>query len=191
MSGVPNRTGDGYEKGLAMALHQGEDHGDPGVWASTGEWSPEAQPQSVHVAAPKWAAPNLANAQGGVETNSPAAAVQAFEMMAETFEREPRKNEARDLCSGKTLGECGDLLSKWLLEVLSLRSQSTGRAYSRNVFPLPTSSSALMTFDPTLNVNEVNWACCVALSLNSMWGADLSNGAEPNEPQKLCLAGIV
>ena len=78
------------------------------------------------------------------------------------------KSDACDSFGGKSLGKCGFFLSKRLLEVLPLRSQSTGKGNKKGVFPLPTSRSCFLDLDPFLSEEELSWVFCVCLSLNSI-----------------------
>jgi hypothetical protein len=112
-------------------------------------------------------------------------------MMAGAFVSACGKKDARECISGKTLGECGKVLSKWLLEVLPLRSQPTGKVSSVSVFPLPTSRRCYLECFSFLSDAECDWMVCVTSSLNSLWGSDVVNDAYPNPTQQKCLEGLV
>eukprot|EP00438_Fugacium_kawagutii_P025002 Skav224823 [mRNA] locus=scaffold613:211653:214870:- [translate_table: standard] len=89
--------------------------------------------------------------------------------------------------SGRSLGACGGLVLHRLLEVVPLRSETTGKLERLAIFPLPTSRNLLEEFDPGLSCDEVTWLLCVCLSLNSVWGG-LSFCDEPiNGAQRSCL----
>eukprot|EP00438_Fugacium_kawagutii_P028520 Skav226749 [mRNA] locus=scaffold3942:27571:31074:- [translate_table: standard] len=92
---------------------------------------------------------------------------------------------------GLSLGQCGDKLFQRLLEVLPLRSKTTGRGDSRAVFPLPSSRDVLIGLYPTLHNEELSWLQCVCISLNSMWGEELFSTAAVNEVQMGCLGYLV
>ena len=83
----------------------------------------------------------------------------------------PRKSHVADLV-GKRMVELGPRILQWLLEVVPLRSKSTGRS-STSVFPLPTSSTLLRSVCPALSEDEMSWLVCVCVSLNSVWGEEV------------------
>ena len=85
---------------------------------------------------------------------------------------------------------CCDLF-QYLLEVLSLRSQTTGRGSKGGIFPLPTSRERLLVFDPGLTEFEVFSCLCVCVSLNSFWGSDLTSEDELNDAQRACMGEIL
>ena len=191
MNEASNRTEPGYEGGMALAPRWCSDTEDLGTVIQTGGGPPDHWEQSVHVTAPKWAGENSFGTVEGAKTGALGNAVAALDMTAETFERGPQKVEARALLSGKTLADCGSFLANRLLEVLPLRSQSTGRGSPTCVFPLPTSRSTFLSIDEKMDKREVAWAQCVTLSLNSMWGGPVCHEKEPNDAQQRCLTGIV
>eukprot|EP00438_Fugacium_kawagutii_P016937 Skav234517 [mRNA] locus=scaffold2162:214817:223139:- [translate_table: standard] len=116
----------------------------------------------------------------GVDSSEPSAAVSARE-----------KVFAPDRMIGKSLVSCGGFLLHRLLEVLPLRSKPTGRMEKMAIFPLPTSRSVLMQFDPMLGELELTWLLCVCLSLNSLWGSLLHHDQAPNGAQATCLQHLV
>ena len=191
MNEASNRTESGYEGGMALAPRWCCDAEDLGPVSQTGGGTPDHWGQSVHAAAPKWAGENSFVTVEGAKIGTLGDAVAAFETTAETFERGPQKVEARATLSGKSLADCGSFLANRLLEVLPLRSQSTGRGSPASVFRLPTSRSTFLSIDEKMDEGEVAWAQCVTLSLNSLWGGSMCHEGEPNVPQQRCLAGIV
>eukprot|EP00438_Fugacium_kawagutii_P010590 Skav221627 [mRNA] locus=scaffold4037:51236:58385:+ [translate_table: standard] len=94
------------------------------------------------------------------------------------------------LC-GRLLMGCGVNVYQFLLEVVSLRSQSTGRPNSKAVYPLPTSRSHLCGAFPDLTGVVVDWLMCVVLCLNSYWGSEPFCDKPPNVIQLKCLRGLV
>ena len=190
MKGEAKQLEAGYEGGWEMAPCRGD---TPGLSATAvgaslaAEWH---RVQSVHEAAPKRAAVNLEGVQDAAESSCVAEAVSALEAMVATFEPEPRKNDACESLAGRRLSECGTVLLKQLLEVLPLRSKTTGEGVCSGVFPLPTSRSAFLGIEPVLGEEVLTWTECVVLSLNSLWGVDLTNERMANKVQQTCLKGI-
>ena len=84
------------------------------------------------------------------------------------------------------LVELGPRILQWLLEVVPLRSKSTGRC-SSSVFPLPTSSSLLRGICPSLGEDELSWLTCICVSLNSVWGEEVHYDGEVNEVTQECI----
>ena len=95
--------------------------------------------------------------------------------------------ELHGMVQGVTLTGLGNPILQRLLEVCLLRSKSTGIGEGQCLFPLPTSSSTLQKVFPNLSSDEVAWLCCLAISLNSMWGGSLFNGKSPSKIQRGCL----
>lgn len=190
MKGEAKQLEAGYEGGWEMAPCRGD---TPGLSATAvgaslaAEWH---RVQSVHEAAPKRAAVNLESVQDAAESSCVAEAVSALETMLATFEPEPRKNDACESLAGRRLSECGTVLLKQLLEVLPLRSKTTGEGVCSGVFPLPTSRSAFLGIEPVLGEEVLTWTECVVLSPNSLWGVDLTNERMANKVQQTCLKGI-
>ena len=176
----------GYEEGLAQALRQMK-HPGP-VEAPDGAVS--ALAQSVHVAAPKRAALNsFATDEVAAEVTDQAVpklmAQNSFDIHQESltgpgvadaagleptlgaFESAIGKNDAVLSVTGRTLGKCGTVLVTKLLEVLPLRSQSKGKGSKEAIFPLPSSRSIFLSFDPFMSDEVISWAQCVTFSLNS------------------------
>ena len=137
MSGSHHQDEDGYERGKEMAPPQQNGTGTPVRGARHGAVALGEPWQSVHVVPPKWEGMN--SFEKVIEENDliDGAVDPALKTMAGTFAAASAKNDARAILPGKRLGQCGDFLSKWLLEVLPLRSQSKGKDSARGVYPLP------------------------------------------------------
>lgn len=104
---------------------------------------------------------------------------------------EPRKKSRVLGVEGLLLKQCGGLVNQRLLEVLSLRSQSTVGLSSESAFPMPTSRELLVGFDPALNDDEIFWTLNLCLSLNSLWGGELHFDGKLNKAKKACLGGLI
>ena len=102
----------------------------------------------MHEAAPKWASTNSFSTRGAAAASSGFADGMALEITAEAFESAHRKKDADQCVTGKSLGSCGSVLGTRLLEVLPLRSQTTGRGSHKAIFPLPTSRAAFFQLNP-------------------------------------------
>ena len=74
---------------------------------------------------------------------------------------------------GSTLEGLGLKVQQWLLEVSPLRGKSTGRRSSATLFPLPTSSSVLLSAFPSLGPPGVAWLASICMGLNSLWGEEM------------------
>ena len=83
------------------------------------------------------------------------------------------KSSESAIFSGKTLGNSGARLLQYLLEVFTLRSQTTGLRDKSAIFPLPTSRSKLAEAFPKLRDDELSWLVICCVCLNSYWGQDL------------------
>ena len=81
----------------------------------------------------------------------------------------------------------GSFLVQKLLEVLPLRSKSTGRVASSAILPLPTSRKVFMHLWPGCPEHVVQWITCVCLSLNSFWGDTILSERVPTTFQKRAL----
>jgi hypothetical protein len=145
----------------------------------------------LHDAPPKWEDKNSFQQTSHGHTRRGEVVDLALETTAEAFVSASEKSDACDSFGGKSLGKCGFFLSKRLLEVLPLRSQSTGKGNKKGVFPLPTSRSCFLDLDPFLSEEELSWVFCVCLSLNSMWGCEVCNEQVANRAQIGCLENIV
>ncbi len=77
------------------------------------------------------------------------------------------------------------------LEVLPLRSKSTGSGQVDSLFPVPTSRTILQSLYPSLDQCEISWFCCICLGLNSFWGGDLFNEGSPTVAQSKSLDVLV
>lgn len=62
---------------------------------------------------------------------------------------------------GSSILEMGLKVQQWLLGVIPLRGQTTGRRGKNTLFPLPTSSSKLLACFPSLCPLELVWLVCV------------------------------
>ena len=126
----------------------------------------------------------------GPAVDSPPPAPAPLMAGAETSWSE-KKNGAYEILEGRQLVSCGLLLQQKLLEVLPLRSKSTGSRSSAAIFPLPTSSSVYAALQPTMTVDEMSWLSCLCVSLNSFWGEDLLCDVVPRGGRLECLQGLM
>ena len=179
-----------YEGGTALAPCC--THGSVSLDASEAQaWASAVEPQSVHVSLAKLGPSNSLYVEHQArETSEPLECAAPFEMTAAALVPSGAKNDAECLMSGMSLGECGPLLVKKLLEVLPLRSQTLGRGSEKTLFPLPTSRESLSTILAGFNSSEVVWVQCVVLGLNSMWGAEVTNQRKANQVQSRCIQSI-
>eukprot|EP00438_Fugacium_kawagutii_P027525 Skav207791 [mRNA] locus=scaffold710:34022:37634:+ [translate_table: standard] len=102
-----------------------------------------------------------------------------------------KRDLVRSGVEGLSLRSSGPALFQRILEVCTLRSQTTGKRDKTAIYPLPTSRNALVATLSNLNDDELSWLQCVTVSLNSVWGGDLHFDGEVNESQRLCLAGLI
>lgn len=121
----------------------------------------------------------------------PAFGAAAFEPTGCSVASAREKIDAALSSSCNTMGSMGQVLLQELLEVLPLRSQYTGGVGRKALFPLPSSIEFLLEIEPDLSVDESSWVLCLIFSLNSLWGAELSNQQRPNTCQKRCLEELV
>ena len=192
MRGFPHQEENGYKRGLALApCHGNGTGGDPQQLPYDERPASEELLQSLHVATPMRVEQNLLTPEHHGQVCHEEAVDSAVEITAGAFVSASRKKDARDSVAGKRLGECGDLLSKKLLEVLPLRSQTMGKGKSGGIFPLPTSRSCFLDLEPLLNDEELAWMVCVTSSLNSMWGGEVFFEAMANHAQRRCLENIL
>eukprot|EP00435_Cladocopium_sp_Y103_P058354 s184_g20.t1 len=189
MNGDPDSHEGGYKEGKEMALSHSSPPGVPGAPMPMVDGD-GCGVQSVHVDAPKRADSNsVVFGQLAMAEADPADGT-ALETTAEAFESAHRKKDAEHSVSGSSLGSCGSTLGTRLLEVLPLRSQTTGKESKNGIFPLPTSKAAFLLLDPGLNDEMLSWLFCVSISLNSSWGSEILNDGLPNATQRRCLEGI-
>ena len=87
----------------------------------------------------------------------------------------------------KSLVELGHKIHQWLLEVLPLRSQTTGGTDGQGLFPLPTSREKLSGVFHDLGQHEISWLASICLCLNSMYGCDLFFEGTLHPAQLACL----
>ena len=92
----------------------------------------------------------------------------------------------KDFC----LGELGGPLLQQFLEVLPLRSKTTGSRNVSSVFPLPTSREKLQMVFPNFGCDEISWMILVCLALNSVWGGELFFDGEVSDLHVSCLNEI-
>ena len=192
MRGFPHQEENGYKRGLALApCHGNGTGGDLQQLPYDERPASEELLQSLHVATPMRVEQNLLTPEHHGQVCHEEAVDSAVEITAGAFVSASRKKDARDSVAGKRLGECGDRLSKKLLEVLPLRSQTMGKGKSGGIFPLPTSRSCFLDLEPLLNDEELAWMVCVTSSLNSMWGGEVFFEAMANHAQRRCLENIL
>ena len=116
-----------------------------------------------------------------------------FSPETQTFNRDRRVKKADESqpLSGKPLGETGNFLLQKLLEVLPLRSKSTGRREKTALFPLPTSRAKLQEVFPSLTVSEVDWLVTLCVCLNSFWGDEIFYEGTWNKAVTLSMEKLV
>ena len=90
---------------------------------------------------------------------------------------------------GKSVQQLGSLVLQRLMEVASLRSQTTGGGDSA-LFPLPTSIDVLRTLWTNIDPEVLNWIVCVCLGLNSLWGGECLGEKVLGSKQRVCLDRI-
>ena len=149
-------------------------------------------PQSLHVISglSKDSSP-VCSPICGNESTDLSTGVGAFEKKP-TLDKQPdrEKSLAPASLEGLNLVQCGPVLLQRLLEVVLLRSQTSGKRDKYSIFPLPTSRSMLSEeFD--LKDDETSWLIGVCIGLNSFWGGDLFYEGPWNEGVKCCLRGLV
>ena len=178
----------GYEGGTAVAprLTRGT-VGLPG--GSSFEEKPPVV-QSVHAASTKIVAEEFKHSVPESSSMDEQLGSLALEPTAEAFVS-GKKKDARVCLEGLSLSAGGSRIVQGLLEVLPLRSQTTGKGEKLALFPLPTSRSFLLAHFPELSLVEVDWLICVCLSLNSTWGGMIENEKEINKVQEVCLNGLI
>ena len=178
----------GYEGGTAVAprLTRGT-VGLPGG-SSFEEMPPVVQ--SVHAASTKIVAEEFKHSVPESSSMDEQLGSLALEPTAEAFVS-GKKKDARVCLEGLSLSAGGSRIVQGLLEVLPLRSQTTGKGEKLALFPLPTSRSFLLAHFPELSLVEVDWLICVCLSLNSTWGGMIENEKEINKVQEVCLNGLI
>lgn len=182
----------GYEEGMEVALYPSFAPGTAPPLAQTARDAVGEAWQSLHEAAAKVAAENSFDYRQDDEACGFAGDGVALETTADAFSSDSElKKDAHSALVGKCLGRCGEMLGGKLLEVLTLRSQPTGKGDCKALFPLPSSRSVLCNLGVELGVTEMEWMQCVVLSLNSTWGGDLEGPATMSKSQKLCLQGLV
>ena len=89
--------------------------------------------------------------------------------------------------SGKTMSTCGSVLLQKLLEVVPLRSKTTGKREKTALFPLPTSRTMLQAEFPDLSEEETTWMITLCISLNSFWGGDVFFEGFWSDSVRVCL----
>ena len=97
---------------------------------------------------------------------------------------------AEGLCE-HSLSSCGTLLLQKILEVLPLRSKTTGKKEKTALFPLPTSRERLRNEFPNLSSDEVSWMISVCVCLNSFWGCDIFFDGAWSNSVRACMSRLV
>ena len=92
---------------------------------------------------------------------------------------------------GLSFGRLGSLVFGQLLEVLPLRSKSTGGRSNSKLFPLPTSKELLQNTFPSLTLDEVSWLLLVHFALNSVWGGELFCQGPVSVAQRSCIQELI
>ena len=88
---------------------------------------------------------------------------------------------------GLKMHELGLRVHQKLLEVLPLRGSTTGERNIKDIFPLPTSKSFLVSLFPLFDEGCIHWLLAVCLSLNSMWGGNLHFNGKVSKVASDCL----
>ena len=158
-----------YEKGKAMALQAGDKEEVPLLrMEAPGSFDcPQPGHQADFFRAGATAPDFNLDPPAACGSSDPVAGVDDTECHFST-----KRCESADLV-GMTLGSCGPKLQQHLLEVISLRSKSTGRRNSSAVFPLPTSRGKFADAFPDLSDVELTWMVLVCMGLNSLWGCEV------------------
>ena len=92
--------------------------------------------------------------------------------------------------ANQTVPGTGSFLAQRLLEVLPLRSKSTGREPTSAMLPLPASRTVLTQLWPDTPEVVLSWVSCVCMSLNSFWGDTLHSDRKPSSGQRKALGFI-
>lgn len=153
------------------------------AWSALGHFEMKGD-YNVHGSGPQGFGQTEATVTGGP---SPAGVAKTCQQSVPTAE----KVHALQGLSGRVMGQCGTKIFQFFLEVVSLRSQTTGRRIGKTVFPLPTSRTLLLGAFPDLAEEVLDWLMCVVVCLNSFWGCEVFNDLPPNEIQLKCLNGLL
>lgn len=98
-----------------------------------------------------------------------------------------KKKEPSESLVGYRLVELGVKVFQRLLEVVPLRSQTTGNVLRTSLFPLPTSRIVLLDCLPSLTNDDLSWMLAICVSLNSFYGCEVFSERSLNKCQRLCL----
>lgn len=101
------------------------------------------------------------------------------------------KEFSLEFLEGLSFGRLGSLVFGQLLEVLPLRSKSTGGRSNSKLFPLPTSKELLQITFPSLTLDEVSWLLLVHFALNSVWGGELFSQGPISAAQRSCILELI
>lgn len=104
---------------------------------------------------------------------------------------EEKEFSLKFLEGGLSFGRLGSLVFGQLLEVLPLRSKSTGGRSNSKLFPLPTSKELLQNTFPSLTLDEVSWLLLVHFALNSVWGGELFSQGPVSVTQRSCIQELI
>ena len=106
-----------------------------------------------------------------------------------------RQSEEKELSfhlsEGLSLSRLGPTVFRQLLEVLPLRSKTTGGRSNSKLFPLPTSRELLHSKFPDLTTEETSWLLSVHFALNSIWGNELFNDEKISGVQHSCIEELL
>eukprot|EP00438_Fugacium_kawagutii_P010419 Skav220419 [mRNA] locus=scaffold639:667492:669747:+ [translate_table: standard] len=98
----------------------------------------------------------------------------------------PKEKVAASL-DGCRLCSFGTILLHQLLEVLPLRSKTTGTRNPSAIFPVPSSRVLLDRSVGPLDDDVMSWLLCMILALNSLWGEELHSDKPLNDGQLQCV----
>ena len=180
-----------YEKGTAMALQPVTSDDFPGDQQAHSGLTYELSPlcnAGDFIPGPNSFHDSTGTTSGATE---PVLSGEAFLKNDYTSCLSPRKSEPLPNLSGFLLGQCGKYLLQRLLEVLPLRSQSTGKRSKTSLYPLPTSRDVLVRAFPSMSDDLLSWTLCLCFSLNSLWGECLFYDGEMNKVQVECMKYLV
>lgn len=191
---APELSGDGainaedghYERGMVMASLPSKALGAGQKPGNSGQRY-DFKPTFLHGVSAKSRDDRIHKAERRPGHLDPAFVPAAFERMRCDAAGASGKSDARPNLETRTLGNMGLGLLQKLKEVLPLRSQTTGMEQCRSLFPFPSSFEFFLELEPGLSEDELHWMSCLVLSLNSLWGSEISSAKAPNPGQKKCL----
>lgn len=91
---------------------------------------------------------------------------------------------------GLTLGKLGGRVLQLLLEVVPLRSKTSGGRIGPCVFPLPTSSKVLQHLFPSFSEDALSWMISLCVGLNTVWGDETFCEVVKSDVQRMHLVTL-